>query len=108
MLVPQRVYTDDSAARGYAYADAHFRHPSIEFRAAGIPEPGVRVGKITARYFPSIAGGQDAVFRGPGDREVRVWILVRFFYSVFRRCGVLMGLVFGSGRAMGASRCRGG
>jgi hypothetical protein len=56
--------------------DPNFRHPSITFQTVGIPELGVRVGKVSEKYSPSIVGGDDCVFATTMDREIRLWILV--------------------------------
>lgn len=63
------------------YADPYFRHPPIPFQTVGIPELGVRVGKITEKYSPSVVGGNDQVFSVGNDREIRFWILVCYPYD---------------------------
>jgi hypothetical protein len=71
VLVPQKLFTEECM-----YADPHFRHPSINFQAVGIPELGVRVASIMDKYAPAIVGGNDPVFADSGEREVRIWIMV--------------------------------
>ncbi|KAG5646957.1 hypothetical protein DXG03_001680 [Asterophora parasitica] len=77
VMVPQVEYQDDERdRRGVRYtADLSFRHDTITFQTANIPELGVRVGKIShSHYPPPIQGADDEVFAKAGDREVRLWI----------------------------------
>jgi hypothetical protein len=74
--VPQRDFKEEYIPKRPSYTDPHFRHPPITFQTVGIPELGVRVGKIVEKYTAPIVGGNDPVFADAGDREVRFWILV--------------------------------
>ena len=76
VLVPQRDLGDEYLPKTSSYMDPKFRHPSITFQTVGIPELGVRVGKVSEKYSPSIVGGDDRVFAATMDREIRFWILV--------------------------------
>jgi hypothetical protein len=76
VIVPQRIFSEMNV-----YADPYFRHPPIPFQTVGIPELGVRVGKITEKYSPSVVGGNDQVFSVGNDREIRFWILVCYPYD---------------------------
>lgn len=73
--VPQREFREEYIPKRPSYKDAHIRYPPITFQTFGIPELGVRVGKVAERYAPSIVGGNDPVFAAAGDREVKFWIL---------------------------------
>jgi hypothetical protein len=76
-LVPQQEFREPLSAR--PYTDPYFRHPPITFQTANIPELGVRVGKVTERYSPSVNGGRDPVLAGVGEKEIRFWILVSHY-----------------------------
>ncbi|KAF5381964.1 hypothetical protein D9615_004415 [Tricholomella constricta] len=74
ILVPQLEHYDDDRRKWCS--DPAFRHESIIFQSENIPEPGVRVGKIShSAYPPPILGADDTVFAAAGDREVKLWIL---------------------------------
>lgn len=74
VLVPQQEFREPESKR--PYTDPYFRHPPITFQTANIPELGVRVGKITEKYSPSVVGGQDTVMAAVHEKEIRFWILV--------------------------------
>lgn len=74
--VPQRDFKEEYIPKRPSYTDQDFRHPPITFQTVGMPELGVRVGKIMEKYTPSIIGGDDPVFAEAGDREIKFWILV--------------------------------
>ncbi|RDB26040.1 hypothetical protein Hypma_006655 [Hypsizygus marmoreus] len=75
VLVPQIDFKDDETLRQRSYMDPHFRHEDITFQTVGIPELGVRVGKIAERYSPAIVHGDDQVFKVTGDMQIKLWII---------------------------------
>lgn len=103
--VPQREFREEYIPKRPSYKDAHIRYPPITFQTFGIPELGVRVGKVAERYAPSIVGGNDPVFAAAGDREVKFWILV---CCPHRARGTQLFICFGrcSGLGTALSLCR--
>ncbi|KAG5651922.1 hypothetical protein H0H81_006937 [Sphagnurus paluster] len=76
VLVPQIPYAYADDERRKWCPDPAFRQASIIFQSENIPEPGVRVGKIShSAYPPPIQGADDPVFAASGDREIKLWIV---------------------------------
>ena len=80
VLVPQMSFSEELATPK-SYPD--MKYPPIVFQLADFPEVGVRISKVVAREAPRIAGGDDKVL-SMGDREIKIWLLVRYANYAFR------------------------
>lgn len=74
VLVPQISFSEELATPK-SYPD--MKYPPIVFQLADFPEVGIRISKVVAREAPRIAGGDDKVL-SMGDREIKIWLLVRY------------------------------